>query len=100
MDMNLIFVIVAGVLALLYAFWKSTWVAKQDPGNEYSNHFLGLDLDMDHLAAKKLANNYQYSFKTEEELTVTDMKLQKFGIFEVDSLPFVIQTKPYYADEV
>ena len=73
---------------------------KQDPGNEYSNHFLGLDLDMDHLAAKKLANNYQYSFKTEEELTVTDMKLQKFGIFEVDSLPFVIQTKPYYADEV
>ena len=34
MDMNLIFVIVSGVLALLYAFWKSTWVAKQDPGNE------------------------------------------------------------------
>jgi K(+)-stimulated pyrophosphate-energized sodium pump len=34
MDMNLIFVIVSGVLALLYAFWKSTWIAKQDPGNE------------------------------------------------------------------
>ena len=31
---------------------------------------------------------------------MTDMKLQKFGIFEVDSLPFVIQTKPYFANEV
>ncbi|MDY0002043.1 MAG: sodium/proton-translocating pyrophosphatase, partial [Polyangia bacterium] len=26
--------IVAGVLALLYAFYKATWVSKQDPGNE------------------------------------------------------------------
>ena len=25
---------VAGVLALLFAFWKSTWVNRQDPGNE------------------------------------------------------------------
>ncbi len=24
----------SGVLALIYAFWKSTWIAKQDPGNE------------------------------------------------------------------
>ena len=24
----------AGVLALLYAFWKASWVAKQDAGNE------------------------------------------------------------------
>ncbi len=24
----------AGVLALLYAFWRSTWISKQDPGNE------------------------------------------------------------------
>ncbi|MFK5924358.1 MAG: V-type H(+)-translocating pyrophosphatase, partial [Verrucomicrobiota bacterium] len=23
-----------GILALVYTFWKSTWVAKQDPGNE------------------------------------------------------------------
>ncbi len=34
MDANLIIVIGSGVLALLYAFWKSSWVAKQDPGNE------------------------------------------------------------------
>lgn len=34
MDTNLLFVIVSGVLALLYAFWKSTWIAKQDQGNE------------------------------------------------------------------
>ncbi|MCA9604765.1 MAG: sodium/proton-translocating pyrophosphatase, partial [Myxococcales bacterium] len=24
----------AGVLALLYAFWKASWVSKQDPGND------------------------------------------------------------------
>ena len=24
----------AGVVALIYAFWKSMWVNKQDPGNE------------------------------------------------------------------
>jgi K(+)-stimulated pyrophosphate-energized sodium pump len=34
MDANLILVLGAGVLALLYAYWKSTWIAKQDPGNE------------------------------------------------------------------
>ena len=34
MDANLIIIIGSGVLALLYAFWKSSWVAKQDPGNE------------------------------------------------------------------
>ena len=34
MDMNFYFVIGAGVLALLYALWRSSWVAKQDPGNE------------------------------------------------------------------
>lgn len=34
METSLIFVIVSGILALLYAFWKSTWIAKQDPGNE------------------------------------------------------------------
>jgi len=28
------FVISSGVLALLYAFWRSGWIAKQDPGNE------------------------------------------------------------------
>ncbi|MDP8208427.1 MAG: sodium-translocating pyrophosphatase [Candidatus Electryonea clarkiae] len=26
---------VFGVLALIFAFWKSSWVKKQDPGNEY-----------------------------------------------------------------
>ena len=34
MDTNLLLVLIAGVFALLYAFWKSTWIAKQDPGNE------------------------------------------------------------------
>jgi len=34
METSLIFVIISGILALLYAFWKSTWIAKQDPGNE------------------------------------------------------------------
>lgn len=34
MDMSLLFVVLAGILALLYAFWKSAWIAKQDPGNE------------------------------------------------------------------
>ncbi len=34
MDANLILVIGSGVLALIYAFWKSSWVSKQDPGNE------------------------------------------------------------------
>jgi K(+)-stimulated pyrophosphate-energized sodium pump len=34
METYLLFVIVSGILALLYAFYKSTWIAKQDPGNE------------------------------------------------------------------
>jgi K(+)-stimulated pyrophosphate-energized sodium pump len=34
MDMNYYFVIGAGVVALLYALWRSTWIAKQNPGNE------------------------------------------------------------------
>ncbi len=33
--MNLFFIIpILGVIALLFAFWKSSWVNKQDPGNE------------------------------------------------------------------
>ena len=34
--MDLIFHIIPafGVLALLYTFWKSRWISKQDPGNE------------------------------------------------------------------
>jgi K(+)-stimulated pyrophosphate-energized sodium pump len=34
MDTNLLLVLISGFLALGYAFWKSTWIAKQDPGNE------------------------------------------------------------------
>ena len=34
MDANFVLVLISGVLALLYAFWKSTWIGKQDPGNE------------------------------------------------------------------
>ena len=34
MDTNILLVVIAGILALLYAFWKSTWINKQDPGNE------------------------------------------------------------------
>ncbi len=35
MEKNLIYVVLgSGILALIYAFWKSTWIAKQDPGNE------------------------------------------------------------------
>jgi K(+)-stimulated pyrophosphate-energized sodium pump len=35
MDTNyLLFVILSGVLALLFAVWKSSWIAKQDPGND------------------------------------------------------------------
>jgi K(+)-stimulated pyrophosphate-energized sodium pump len=34
MDMHVYFVIGAGLLALLYALWRSAWIVKQDPGNE------------------------------------------------------------------
>jgi len=34
MDTNILLVLIAGVLALLYSFWKSTWIKRQDPGNE------------------------------------------------------------------
>jgi len=30
----LIGVVVSGILALLYALWRSSWISKQDPGNE------------------------------------------------------------------
>jgi len=33
-DIVLVSGIAGGLLALLFAFWKSTWIAKQDPGNE------------------------------------------------------------------
>jgi K(+)-stimulated pyrophosphate-energized sodium pump len=32
--MSIYFVLGSGVIALLYAFWKSSWIAKQDAGNE------------------------------------------------------------------
>jgi spermidine synthase len=74
---------------------------KQDPGAEYSNYFIGLNLGNDLLTAKKLVNNYQYTFSNPEgEEIETDLKLQKFGVFEVDSIPFVIQSKPIFAGEV
>jgi K(+)-stimulated pyrophosphate-energized sodium pump len=38
MDNSLVFVIISGILALVYVFWKSTWIAKQDPGNEKMQH--------------------------------------------------------------
>ena len=31
---NLYFVIGAGILAMLYAFWKTTWITSQDQGTE------------------------------------------------------------------
>ncbi len=34
MDTSIVVAIVSGVLALLYAAWKSSWISKQDPGNE------------------------------------------------------------------
>jgi K(+)-stimulated pyrophosphate-energized sodium pump len=33
-DVVLVTGLAGGLLALLFAFWKSTWIAKQDPGNE------------------------------------------------------------------
>jgi K(+)-stimulated pyrophosphate-energized sodium pump len=34
MDANFVLVMISGGLALIYAFWKSVWIGKQDPGNE------------------------------------------------------------------
>ncbi|MEE4311514.1 MAG: sodium-translocating pyrophosphatase, partial [candidate division KSB1 bacterium] len=34
MGVTIVFVIVSGLLALLFAFWRSRWIARQDPGNE------------------------------------------------------------------
>jgi K(+)-stimulated pyrophosphate-energized sodium pump len=34
MENQFLLVIIAGILALLYAVWKSVWIAKQNPGNE------------------------------------------------------------------
>jgi K(+)-stimulated pyrophosphate-energized sodium pump len=33
MNTNLIFVLGAGVLAMTFAFWKTSWISKQDEGN-------------------------------------------------------------------
>ena len=35
MESTIYYVIIAsGILALLYAFWRSVWISKQDPGND------------------------------------------------------------------
>ncbi|MCD4693281.1 MAG: sodium-translocating pyrophosphatase [Calditrichales bacterium] len=35
MDSNIYYaVVISGVLALLYAFWRSVWISRQNPGNE------------------------------------------------------------------
>ena len=34
MDYNIIFVLAAGVLALLYSFWKTQWIEAQDQGTD------------------------------------------------------------------
>jgi K(+)-stimulated pyrophosphate-energized sodium pump len=35
MESTIYYVIIAsGVLALAYAMWRTSWIAKQDPGNE------------------------------------------------------------------
>ncbi|TFH01847.1 MAG: sodium-translocating pyrophosphatase [Calditrichales bacterium] len=34
MNVNIMLVVVSGLLALGFAFWKSTWIKKQNPGNE------------------------------------------------------------------
>ena len=34
MSSNLIFVVGAGILAMLFSFWKTSWINKQDEGTE------------------------------------------------------------------
>ena len=34
MSLNLIFVVGAGILAMLFSFWKTRWISKQDEGTE------------------------------------------------------------------
>ena len=34
MSSNLIFVIGSGILAMLFSFWKTSWINKQDEGTE------------------------------------------------------------------
>ena len=34
MDNNIIYVLVAGLLALIFSFWKTTWIEKQDQGTK------------------------------------------------------------------
>jgi K(+)-stimulated pyrophosphate-energized sodium pump len=34
MDTTILFVLISGVLAMLYAFWRSSWISRQNPGNE------------------------------------------------------------------
>lgn len=35
MDQTILYLIpIAGIIALIFTFWRSAWVAKQDPGND------------------------------------------------------------------
>ena len=34
MSSNLIFVVGAGILAMLFSFWKTSWINKQDEGSD------------------------------------------------------------------
>ena len=34
MDNNIIYVLVAGLLALIFSFWKTSWIEKQDQGTK------------------------------------------------------------------
>ena len=34
MDYNIIFVLAAGTIALLYSFWKTQWIEAQDQGTD------------------------------------------------------------------
>ena len=34
MDNNIVYVIVAGVLGLIFAFWKKSWIEDQDEGTD------------------------------------------------------------------
>ena len=36
MSSNLIYVIGAGSLAMVYSFWKTSWIEKQDEGTDLS----------------------------------------------------------------
>ena len=34
MDNNLLYVLGAGVVAMLFSFWKTSWIEKQDEGSD------------------------------------------------------------------